>query len=334
MAEAVITGVGLMLEGARALDDLLRTGKGVTAAACDPAARVGPRGLRYKDRATGLALAASKEALEHAGLLSDTGLAVPAESVAVIVSSNLGNLDTVCRVVDTITGNTVAATSPMDLPNASSNVVASSVAIWFGLRGVNLMLCNGATSGLDALRWATVLTAARRAHRVLVVGVETTNPVVEQLLWGEAGDSTATRRLLDGAAALVVESRDAALERGATTLAVIAGYARRAGLEAAVAAVSHAMRPGPGVWFIPDGHSEPRRPSQIAGTEGVEARDLGEAFGESSGALGVLQTAAALAWFAPARAATKTAATALLTAGSASDDASAALVIAHAGAGP
>jgi monoamine oxidase len=38
----------------------------------------------------------------------------------------------------------------MDLPNASSNVVASSVAIRFGLRGPNLMLCNGATSGLDA----------------------------------------------------------------------------------------------------------------------------------------------------------------------------------------
>ena len=195
------------------------TGTGVALADVDPAAVLGRRGLLYKDRATQLALCAARGALVDAELLDEEGLAVPGESVGVVVSSNLGNLDTVCAVAATIAAETVARISPMDLPNASSNVVASTLAIRFGLRGPNLMLCNGATGGVDAVYWADVVIRAGRAERVLVVEVETRNEVVERLVGSSDG-------LLDGAAALVVEDGEAARARGAEPLAAAIGGAR------------------------------------------------------------------------------------------------------------
>ena len=102
-------------------------------------------------------------------------------------------------VASAIEAETTAGISPMALPNASSNVVASSVAIRYGLRGPNLMLCNGPTSGLDAVYWGAALVAADRCARAVVIGVETSNAVVEGLV-GESAE-----HLLDGAVGLVVE---------------------------------------------------------------------------------------------------------------------------------
>jgi 3-oxoacyl-[acyl-carrier-protein] synthase II len=276
----------------------------------DPAARLRRRALRYKDRATKLGLCAAQAGLEHAGLVMDAGLTVPPESVGVVVSSNLGNVDTVCGVVETIAATTVTGTSPMDLPNASSNVISSSIAIWFGLRGMNLTLCNGATSGLDAVHWAAILVAAGRARRVLVVGVETANPVAERLCHG----------VRDAMAALVVESAAAASQRGARPLAAIASGARRPGLPEAVArAAAAAGWPRLGAWFVPEGCAK-----RVAGADdlrGVPAHDLA-ADGVRSGALGAFQCAAGVCWLAGGGEGAV-----LATAGGPLDDAGTALIL-------
>ncbi|MFF3291888.1 beta-ketoacyl synthase N-terminal-like domain-containing protein [Streptomyces sp. NPDC003023] len=216
----VVSGAAVLLPGAdtvRALAD----GPAADGAPVEPAAHVGRKGLRYKDRATQLGYCLTAAALGDAGLLGDDGLTCPAESVGVVASSNFGNLDTVARSLDTIREETVTATSPMDLPNASSNVIASSAAIRYGLRGPNLMVCNGETSGLDAVHWATTMITAGRAERVLVLGVEPDNDVVRRLLGGA--------RAVDGGAALVLESRTAAVQRSATVRAVLGTYRRSAG---------------------------------------------------------------------------------------------------------
>ncbi|MBW5483244.1 beta-ketoacyl synthase N-terminal-like domain-containing protein [Streptomyces bambusae] len=218
----VVTGAAVLLPGAdtvRALAD----GPAAGGAPVEPAAHVGRKGLRYKDRATQLGYALTAAALRDAGLLGadeKDGLSVPAASVGVVASSNFGNLDTVARALDTIREETVTATSPMDLPNASSNVVASSAAIRYGLRGPNLMVCNGETSGLDAVHWAATMIAAGRTERVLVLGVEPDNEVVRRLLGGG--------HAVDGGAALVLESRTAAELRSATVRAVVGPYRRGA----------------------------------------------------------------------------------------------------------
>ncbi|MFJ4283626.1 beta-ketoacyl synthase N-terminal-like domain-containing protein [Streptomyces massasporeus] len=215
----VVSGAAVLLPGTdtvRALAD----GPSPGGAPVEPADHVGRKGLRYKDRATQLGYALTAAALKDAGLLGEDGLTVPAPSTGIVASSNFGNLDTVARALDTIREETVTATSPMDLPNASSNVIASSAAIRYGLRGPNLMVCNGETSGLDAVHWAATMIAAGRAERFLVLGVEPDNDVVRRLLGG--------RHAIDGGAALVLESAAAAATRSATVRAVLGPYSRGA----------------------------------------------------------------------------------------------------------
>ncbi|WUS99996.1 3-oxoacyl-ACP synthase [Streptomyces sp. NBC_00708] len=218
-AAVVVTGAAVLLPGADTVK-ALADGPAPGGAPVDPAGYVGRKGLRYKDRATQLGYCLTAAALGDAGLLGEDGLTVPAESVGVVASSNFGNLDTVVRALDTIREETVTATSPMDLPNASSNVLASSAAIRYGLRGPNLMVCNGETSGLDAVHWAVTMITAGRSARMLVLGVEPDNEVVRRLLGGT--------RAVDGGAAVLLESRAAAAERSATVRAVVGPYRRSA----------------------------------------------------------------------------------------------------------
>jgi 3-oxoacyl-[acyl-carrier-protein] synthase II len=284
-ARVAVTGVGLAVAGVRTPQDLLAA-RADDAAAVDPAARLGKKGLRYKDRATQLALCCAEEALRGSGLLGDGGLTVPGEGVAVLIASNYGNVDTVCRIVETIaTEGSASGLSPMDTPNASSNVIASALAVKYGLRGPNLMLCNGPTSGLDAVRWAALLIRSGRADRALVLGVEPDNAAVRRL----AG----TGRLVDGAAAVVVERLGLGPARGAAELAEVGGAVRTAGVRACLDRLG---ADAPAVWFSPGGD-----PDQDGGAPllpQVPRYDLAGEWGEASAALGVLQCAGAVGWFA------------------------------------
>lgn len=304
--ETHITGLGLALPGVAEARQLVSASVRADAAPCVPAERIGRKGLRYKDRATQLALVAARDALCDARLITpDREQCDAGDATAVVASSNLGNLDGVCTIAGEIAEKSVAAISPMNLPNASSNVVASSVAIRFGLRGPNLMLCNGASSGLDAVRWAASLVTAGRAERALVVGVETRN-VVTARLTGVPEDEQ-----LDGAVALVVESGTAARRRGAASVARLGEGVRSPSLARCVGSLLPDGKQD-GAWFVPERFGHPAAPP---GTEDLERHDVTRTFGRASGALGVLQCAAAAGLFASGAAAT-----ALLTSGDDSCD--------------
>lgn len=181
-----------------------------------PEEKLGKKGLRYKERATLLALCAGKSALQHAGLYDESAPMADAAHCGVVIASNTGNLDTVCNAADIIRREHVNATSSMDLPNASSNVVASTMAIRFGLQAMNLMICSGAAAALDALIVAANAIRNGRAQRMLVGSVETDGLALRSLLAGQrlqAVDGAAP--LLEGAASVVLESLDAARARGA-----------------------------------------------------------------------------------------------------------------------
>ncbi|MCG6495252.1 beta-ketoacyl synthase N-terminal-like domain-containing protein [Kitasatospora sp. A2-31] len=238
----------------------------------DPAALIGRKGLRYKDRATQLGLCLAQAALTDAGLLDGTGPAAAGDRIGVVVSTNLGNADTVCRAVETIAKESTSGLSPMDTPNASSNIVASEIAIRYGLRGPNLTLCNGVTSGLDAVRWATLLLRSGRADHMLVIGVEPDNPVTRALVDG---------RVVDGGAGVVL-GRAAA---GAPVRALLGPLVRAADLRSCASRLTEAV-PGAAAVIAAD---------PLPGTDAVARIDLG-GWGAGSGALGVLQVAAAVGW--------------------------------------
>ncbi|WP_329008687.1 beta-ketoacyl synthase [Micromonospora rifamycinica] len=131
---------------------------------------LGRKGLLYKEPATRLALCAAHRAL---GLPDGARPDVPLDpGTAVVAASNLGNVATVVDVTRAVAREGSRGVSPMAAPNASSNVIASSIAMWFRLAGPNLMVCSGETAGLDALALGALLLRARRADRVLVVGAE------------------------------------------------------------------------------------------------------------------------------------------------------------------
>ncbi|QCB92302.1 beta-ketoacyl synthase N-terminal-like domain-containing protein [Cellulomonas shaoxiangyii] len=195
---AVLAAAALLPgQGVRTPADLLAAGAR-TPWHFDAQEHLGRKGVRYKDRATLLALAASAAVLD--------GVPAPADATrtAVVVASCYGNVGTVCDVAEAIERDGTGAISPMDLPNASSNVVAAAVAIRFAVTGVCLSVCNGHTAGWDALLWAGRLLAAARADRVLVVGVETPSPAERHVRGAGAAP------LVDGAGAVLLARADGA----------------------------------------------------------------------------------------------------------------------------
>jgi 3-oxoacyl-[acyl-carrier-protein] synthase II len=214
----VITGTGIQLPGVNDPLELL-TAVPNAEANFDPKSILGRKGLFGKDRATLLALCAAKHAFQEAKW-PETGID-PAR-VGVVVSSNFGNLDTVERVLATLARGGPPEVSMMDAPNASSNVIASTLAIRFNCKGPNYMICSGATASGDALRVARLTLRADRADAVIVVGVEPRNPVVRQFvepnLAHEIACEAVCETLVDGAAALLLERESKAKERGVRAL--------------------------------------------------------------------------------------------------------------------
>jgi 3-oxoacyl-[acyl-carrier-protein] synthase II len=201
MRDIFITGVGTELAGLSP-QDWFAGCEPLASRSTDPLAQFDRKKLRYKDRATILAIMACQAALDDAGIITTPRIAEGFERTGVVASSNFGNLDTVCRTVTQIRSGNAADTSPLDLPNASPNVVAASVAIYFGAGGPNLMVTSGATSGLDALAIAARVVRAGRADRMIVVGAEAETEPVTKLL-AQAG--VTPEAAFEGAVALIVE---------------------------------------------------------------------------------------------------------------------------------
>ncbi|NHC16216.1 beta-ketoacyl synthase N-terminal-like domain-containing protein [Motilibacter deserti] len=281
-AHVVVRGTAVHVPGLApdALADVVRVEPDACSAE-DAHKVLGRKGLLYKEQATRLALCAAQRALG----LPPGRVTTPvpgAERTAVVVSSNLGNLETVCTIAATVRTAGYRDVSPLQTPNASSNVIASTLAIRFGLTGPNVMLCNGATSGADAVRVAARLLRARRADRALVVGVEPDDEISSRLL-AQGDDSQEARPLTAAAGALVLERADD--PAGEDLLVTSAGVVPPgAGLPAApVAEPGQLLLVAAGL--APHPHHD-----------GSLVVDLTARIGETYGAHGVLQAALAAAW--------------------------------------
>lgn len=178
---------------------------------------LGRKGLLAKEPATRLALCAVHRALGlPLGRRPDRELSA---DTAVVVASNLGNVAVVARVAQTVAEEGGGRVSVLDAPNVSSNVVASSVALWFGFGGPNLLVCSGRSAGMDALATAGLLLRAGRARRVVLVGVEPDDEVATGLF----DYDTSPVPLRRGAACLVLERHRPADTDAAVVLDLVRG---------------------------------------------------------------------------------------------------------------
>jgi 3-oxoacyl-[acyl-carrier-protein] synthase II len=320
----VITGVGAIAASAGSYSEfreLLFTddavpcpGREIRIENHDPAVVLGRRGLTHLDACTKMALCAAAEALAEARIADAGNGSIDRHRIATVTSCNLGVLETVYRAAKTIRGVGSRELHPVDLPNASPNVAASHVAIRNRLKGPNLTVANGFSSGLDALLQAKLLLGAGRADVVLLLGVESlSDPVAHMLRAAPAAFGVAETALGEGAAALVMEREEHAKKRGAHVRARLLGSGQRQGggegdartlaaaLKASLASASLAPDQIDLILSAECG-CERLRETEAEGFEIVFGRGgparrtaLKSRVGESYGAMGVFQAVAAVA---------------------------------------
>jgi 3-oxoacyl-[acyl-carrier-protein] synthase II len=197
---------------------------------------------RRADRFVQLAIAASGEALEHAGL----DVATYADRVGVMIGVGMGGLVTLEEQFHNLFEKGPARVSPFLVPMFIGDMASGQVSIQFGCRGPNYNTVSACASGADAL--GTALEVIRRGDAVAMLagGAEATITrmgiasfaSLRALSTKRNDDPEHASRPFDldrdgfvlgeGAATLVLEDLEFALARGATVLAELVSYGQSA----------------------------------------------------------------------------------------------------------
>ncbi len=183
-------------------------------------------------------IAAAIEAIEDAGLISDT---LNYDRVGTLIGSGIGGLDGIERNTMTLAQQGPRRVSPFFVPGAIVNMVSGQLSIRYGFRGPNLATVTACAAGTHSIGQAARLIAYGDADVMIAGGAES---AVSPL--GVAGFSAAralsTRNddpehasrpwdkdrdgfvLGEGAGVLVLESLDHARARGANIYGELIGF--------------------------------------------------------------------------------------------------------------
>jgi beta-ketoacyl-acyl-carrier-protein synthase II len=203
-----------------------------------PNRHAGRRSGLTQDRFTQLAMAATREAVDDAGL-DPAGW--DGARVGVVIGCGLGGVSTWERQHRNLLDHGPDAVSALLIPMLVPNMVAGNVAMRFGAKGPCLVTATACASGATAIGTALDLLRERRCDVVITGGAEA--GVSPLIVTGFAQMGALSRRLTDPAAAsrpfdtdrdgfvigegsgiLVLEREDDARARGARVHARLAGY--------------------------------------------------------------------------------------------------------------
>jgi 3-oxoacyl-[acyl-carrier-protein] synthase II len=215
----VVTGAAAWTErglaGVRQAPGLVE-GEGARAS-LEPDAKLDEARARRLDRAARLGAVVAESALEDAGLAAgaDTGL---------ILGSAFGNVDASAAFMHRIGEKGARFASPAEFPNLVPSSPVGHVSIYLALMGPTFATADLATSGESAIAQAAQFVAQGEAPRIVAGAVEPRSDIVERVLGVLFARSPGERdaRRAETAAAVVIESADAALARGATVVARVA----------------------------------------------------------------------------------------------------------------
>jgi beta-ketoacyl-acyl-carrier-protein synthase II len=206
---------------------------------------------RRHDRNTHFAVAATGEALRHAGLLGGDGRLDPGQAdgdrFGMVFGTGIGGIGMISDGLKTLWERGPDRVSPFLLPHMLPDSASGMVAIQYGLRGHNLAVVSACATGGHAVGEA--MEAIVRDQADLMLGAGTEAVIVPLGMAGfsqmkalgspidpDTGDYDpaiasrpfdATRDgfvVAEGAAVLVLEELGHALARGATPLAEVVGY--------------------------------------------------------------------------------------------------------------
>jgi 3-oxoacyl-[acyl-carrier-protein] synthase II len=221
----------------------------------DPSGVLDRKEIRRNDRCTQMALVATREAMEQAGLPErlegETALAT-----GVLIGSGLGGTGTLVDQIAIWATRGPDRVSPFFIPMAIANMPAGQVAISMGAMGPCYSTTSACASGGHAIGEALETILRGDAEIMLAGGAEA--PVHGATLAGFAAMRALSTRnddpegasrpfdqgrdgfvVAEGSATLVLEELDHAQRRGAPILAELCGYA-------ATADASHITLPAPG----------------------------------------------------------------------------------------
>ena len=189
---------------------------------------LGKKGLRLLDRSTLLASTAAILAIDDAGLLDNKEAL---NQTGIVLGTTMGGLQSIVDFeIEAITEGP-RYVNPALFPNTVFNALASQIAIRFLLKGPNVTISTGFSASLDAIDYVIDSIRLGRVDRMLVGGVEEMClPMFLSfcqaglLAKAENGDiyncPFDKRRngfiFAEGAALIVVEELNTALQRGAT----------------------------------------------------------------------------------------------------------------------
>ena len=205
---------------------------------------------RRHDRNTHFAVAASGEALRHAGLLGDGGRVngdVDADRFGMVFGTGIGGIGIMLEGHQTLLERGPRRVSPFMLPHMLPDSASGQVAIEFGIRGPNMAVVSACATGGHAIGEA--MEAVVRGQADVMLGAGTEAPLVPLAFAGfsqmralgtpkdpdsGAYDAAMASRPFDatrdgfvvseGAAVLVIEELGHARGRGARPIAEVIGY--------------------------------------------------------------------------------------------------------------
>jgi 3-oxoacyl-[acyl-carrier-protein] synthase II len=206
---------------------------------------------RRHDRNTHLAVAASGEALRHAGLLSDDSKVDRSQAdpdrFGIVMGTGIGGIGMISDGILTLANRGIDRVSPFLLPHMIPDAASGMVAIQYGLRGHNMAVVSACATGGHAIGEA--MEAIVRGQADLMLGGGTEAVVVPIALAGfsqmkalgspidpdtsEYNPEVASRPfdatrngfvVSEGCTALVLEELQHALARGVTPIAEVVGY--------------------------------------------------------------------------------------------------------------
>jgi 3-oxoacyl-[acyl-carrier-protein] synthase II len=255
----VVTGVGVISPVGLTVSDMweaLITGKsGIDYISCfdatsfdakfsaevkgfDPGAYVGKKEMRRMDRFTQFAVASSLQAVEASRLVIDSS---NAEEVGVIIGNSVCGLISVSEQLKVLSEAGPRRISPILAPTMSGDAASVQVSLILGARGLNYSPSSACSSGSDAIGQA-YQTILQGDAKVMVAG-GTEAPItpliiaafnaIRALSTRNNGVQAACRPfdaerdgfvLGEGAATVILEDADYALERGAPILAEVISY--------------------------------------------------------------------------------------------------------------
>ncbi|RYE08328.1 MAG: beta-ketoacyl-[acyl-carrier-protein] synthase II [Hyphomicrobiales bacterium] len=213
---------------------------GLVPAEFDPTAFIDPKDIKKMDLFIQYGLAAAHEALAQSGWVADT----PEKQAvtATIIGSGVGGSPVMADAVDTIRTRGPRRLSPFTVPSFLANLAAGWISIKYGFKGPIGAPVTACAASAQAIGDGMRLIRTGEAEVVVVGGAEgSVDPIsIGGFAASRALNTTFNDRpteasrpfdkghagfvLAEGAAVVVIERLSHALARGATPLAIVAGY--------------------------------------------------------------------------------------------------------------